>query len=134
MTASVVLAPTTAAFGFCGHCHAELDPGHRCIPAIVEAPDLAPHRPCTECNELVGRHYGSRPVRCAGQPFGSAECANAWREAPRPTFSVPATFTVPVLRDEHGGQWVLGDAPDTVGGEFAAGSARYGRRRRAGAR
>jgi hypothetical protein len=127
MTAFVMLAPTTAAFGFCGHCHGELDPGHRCIPAIVEAPDLPAHWRCTQCDEMVGRH-GKVPATCAVQPFGSAECAREWAEAPRPAFSVPTTFTVPVLRDEYGGQWLPGDAPDDGGGEFAAGPAYYGRR------
>jgi hypothetical protein len=130
----LLLAATTAAFGFCGHCHGEVDPGHRCVPAIVDTPHVAPHRPCTQCNELVGRHYGSRPVMCGGQPFGSATCATAWAEGPRVTVAVENAFTVPVVRDANGGQWIPGDALDTVGREFSAGSAYYGRRRRAGAR
>jgi hypothetical protein len=105
-------------------------------PAIVESPDIAPHRTCTQCPKLIGHHYGSRPVMCAGQPFGSAECAKTWAEAPRVTVAVENAFMVPVLRDANDGQWIPGVAPDTVGGEYAAGSAWYGRRlsRRAGAR
>jgi hypothetical protein len=136
MTTSVVLVPTTAALGLCGHCQADLAPGHRCIPAIVAAPDLAPHRACTQCPKVVGYHYGSRPVMCAGQLFGSIECATAWVEAPRVTVAVENAFMVPVVRDKHGGQWLPCDAPDDGGGQYAAGSAYYGRRpsRRAGAR
>jgi hypothetical protein len=74
----------------------------RDLPAIVDTPNLAPHRPCTECNELIGRHYGSRPVMCAGQPFGSAACAKAWREAPRPTFDVSAVQSLLAKRCDCG--------------------------------